>query len=55
MADNGFIRLIYGLAKKYGIDTTGLEPHEVLEILKQRGLLKPYNSLADIPKKNMTK
>lgn len=35
MADN---RIAYGLAKKYGIDTTGMAPGEVWEALKEKGV-----------------
>lgn len=35
MADN---RIAYGLAKKYGIDTSGMSPKEVWEALKKKGV-----------------
>lgn len=35
MADN---RIAYGLAKKYGIDTTGMSPKEVWEALRKKGV-----------------
>lgn len=35
MADN---RVAYGLAKKYGIDTSGMSPKEVWEALKKKGV-----------------
>lgn len=35
MADN---RIAYGLAKKYGIDTSGMKPKEVWEALKKKGV-----------------
>ena len=35
MADN---RIAYGLAKKYGIDTTGMKPSEVWEALRDKGV-----------------
>ena len=35
MADN---RRAYGLAKRYGIDTKGMTPEEVLEALKKKGI-----------------
>ena len=35
MADN---RIAYGLAKKYGIDTSGMSPKEVWEALKKKGI-----------------
>ena len=35
MADN---RIAYGLAKKYGIDTTGMSPKEVWNALKEKGV-----------------
>lgn len=35
MADN---RIAYGLAKKYGIDTTGMSPKEVWEALRNKGV-----------------
>lgn len=34
MADN---RIAYGLAKKYGIDTTGMSPAEVWKALEEKG------------------
>lgn len=37
MADN---RIAYGLAKKYGIDTAGMSPKEVWEVLKEKGVTK---------------
>ncbi len=36
MAEN---RVAYGLAKKYGIDTTGMTPWEVWEALKKNGVI----------------
>ena len=35
MANN---RIAYGLAKKFGIDTTGKSPGEVWELLKKHGV-----------------
>lgn len=35
MADS---RIAYGLAKKHGIDTTGMSPQEVWEALKEKGI-----------------
>lgn len=35
MADN---RIAYGLAKKHGIDTTGMSPKEVWDALKEKGI-----------------
>ena len=35
MADN---RVAYGLAKKYGIDTSGMSPKQVWEALKEKGV-----------------
>ena len=35
MADN---RVAYGLAKRYGIDTTGMSPKEVWEVLRKKGI-----------------
>ena len=37
MADN---RIAYGLAKKYGIDTTGMSPAEVWKALEEKGVAK---------------
>lgn len=42
MADN---RIAYGLAKKYGIDTSGMTPKEVWAALKEKGVTEP--SIAD--------
>lgn len=46
MADN---RVAYGLAKKYGTDTTGMSPKEVWEALNEKGI-KPdgYDSKASV-------
>lgn len=46
MADN---RIAYGLAKKYGIDTSGMTPKEVWAALKEKGVTErsiagAYNS-----------
>ena len=35
MANN---RIAYGLAKQYGIDTTGMSPKDVWEALKGKGI-----------------
>lgn len=35
MADN---RVAYGLAKKYGIDTTDMSPKEIWEALRKKGI-----------------
>lgn len=35
MADN---RVAYGLAKKHGIDTTGMSPQQVWDALKEKGI-----------------
>lgn len=40
MANN---RIAYGLAKKYGIDTTGMSPKEVWEALKDKGVSQDSN------------
>lgn len=51
MADS---RVAYGLAKKYGIDTSGMSPSEVWEALKEKGVTPEnagkgaYNSRSDI-------
>lgn len=52
MADN---RVAYGLAKKYGIDTSGMSPKEAWEALKKTGVLEDnisdgaYDSKKDTP------
>lgn len=35
MADS---RIAYGLAKKHGIDTTGMSPQQVWDVLKEKGI-----------------
>lgn len=47
MAEN---RIAYGLAKKYGIDTTGMSPGEVWEALKKKGITpqNAYDSRSDV-------
>lgn len=42
-------RIAYGLAKKYGIDTTGMSPGEVWEALKKKGITpqNAYDSKSD--------
>ena len=46
MADN---RIAYGLAKKYGIDTTGMSPKEVWEALNEKGIKSDgYDSKASV-------
>ncbi len=41
MANN---KVAYGLAKKYGIDTTGMTPKEVWDALKERGISQADSS-----------
>ena len=41
MANN---KVAYGLAKKYGIDTTGLTPKEVWDALKEKGISQADSS-----------
>lgn len=48
MADN---RVAYGLAKKYGIDTTDMSPKEVWDALEEKGVKIPDKS-KNLEKKN---
>ena len=41
---NGNNKVAYGLAKKYGIDTTGLTPKEVCDALKEKGISQADSS-----------
>ena len=44
MADN---RIAYGLAKRHGIDTTGMSPKEVWKALKEKGVTLGKDREAD--------
>lgn len=50
MADT---RIAYGLAKKHGIDTTGMSPKEVWDALKEKGISLGKDSEAE--KERLTK